>query len=126
MKTIFLMLMAVLSFEAATAQNNAVQPVSPAPADRNNVPKTTDNYYDANSNSHYNSVREIRNKKAQPTNAGDQPAPLNDSGNNASGSATSPGTGSNRAAGNISSGNVSDPTLTNSGKPDNTNNNPRP
>lgn len=125
MKAIFLMLMAVLSFEAATAQNNAVQPVSPV-NDRNNVPKTTDNYYDANSSSHYNSVREIRNKKAQPTNAGDQPVPLNDAGNSTAGSATSPGTGSNRAAGNMSSGMVSDPTQTNSGKPENTNNSPRP
>ena len=129
MKKVILLLMFVLAYQSNTAQTNpSLAPIPQHPNNNQAVPSNNQNVYDANSNSHYNSVPEIRNVKAQPTNAGNTIEVPTNTGTQAAGSAASPGTGSNRAAGNISSGNtpVSDPTRTNSTIPENRNNSPRP
>jgi len=133
MKNTILLLVCLFAYATSPAQiNPTVNPVTPNQnTDINKtLPSTTGNKntYDANSNSNYNSQRDIRNVKVQPTNAGnnaDIPTNIN---SEAAGSATAPGTGSNRSAGNISSSNtpVSDPTKTNSTVPENRNNSPRP
>lgn len=129
MKKAAFMLMFFLVCQISAAQNNrSLAPVQQNPNNNQTAPVGNKNVYDANSNSHYNSVREIRNVKARPTNAENNIEVPTNTGTQASGTSDSPGTGSNRAAGNISSGNtpVSDPTRTNTSIPENRNNSPRP
>jgi len=127
-KAVFLLMFLLVCQINAAQTNPSKAPIPQHPNNNATVPSNNQNVYDANSNSHYNSVREIRNAKAQPTNAGNNLEVPTNTGTQASGTADSPGSGSNRAAGNISSGNtpVSDPTRTNSSIPENRNNSPRP
>ena len=131
MKNIFILLVGLFTFQMSSAQINPTPaPQQAAPGANQAIPSTTGNKntYDANSNSNYSTQRDIRNVKAQPTNAGNATDIPTNTNTQASGTADAPGTGSNRAAGNISSGNtpVSDPTKTNSTIPENRNNSPRP
>lgn len=127
-KAVFLLMFLLVCQINAAQTNPSIAPVPQNPNNNQTVPSNNKNVYDANSNSHYNSVPEIRNVKVQPTNAGNNIEVPTNTGTQAAGTADSPGTGSNRAAGNISSGNtpVSDPTRTNSTIPENRNNSPRP
>lgn len=132
MKNISFLLLCLFAYATSPAQiNPTVNPVAPNQNAVNQpLPSTTGNKntYDANSNSNYNSQRDIRNVKVQPTNAGNNVDIPTNTNTQAAGSADAPGTGSNRSAGNISSPNtpVSDPTKTNSTIPENRNNSPRP